>query len=136
MATLTKNVGAWKNSGVREMIPEKLRQNMDELSREDLRQTVRTLSMLTKTYSFETAVKALEEGFSVNRTHFSDAAVLAARMMNYGLDTPPETGPDLSYYDQLLQTEVAYGDNKAQNKSVSNYARLATTSFCHSKWWS
>ena len=106
LATLTKNLGAWRNSGVREIIPDKLRQNMDELCREDLRQTVRTLSMLTRSYSFETAVKALETGFATNRTHFADAAVLAARMMGYGLDTPPEKGPDLSGYDQLLRTGV------------------------------
>ena len=103
LATLTKNIGAWRNSGVREIIPDKLRQHMDELCREDLRQTVRTLSMLTRNYSFETAVSALEAGFATQRTHFADAAVLAARMMGYGLDTPPEKGPDLTDYDQLLR---------------------------------
>lgn len=103
LVTLTKNVGAWKNSGVREMIPESLRKKMDELSREDLRQTVRTISKLTKSYSFETAIAALEEGFRTSRNGFCDAAVLAARMQNFGLDTPPEAGPDLSSYDQLLK---------------------------------
>lgn len=106
LATLTKNIGAWRNSGVREIIPDKLRTSMDELCHEDLRQTVRTLSQLTRNYSFETAVKALEVGFATNRTHFSDAAVLAARMMSYGLDTPPEKGPDLNGYDLLLRTEA------------------------------
>jgi hypothetical protein len=106
LATLTKNIGAWRNSGVREMIPDPLRKNMDNLCREDLRQTVRTLTNLTLNYSFETAVKDLETGFARNRTHFSDAAVLAARMMSYGLDTPPEKGPDLNGYDQLLRMEV------------------------------
>ena len=103
LAALTKNVGAWKNSGVREMIPESLREKMDELTREDLRQMVRTLSRLTKNYSFETAIAALEEGVRTNRSNFCDAAVLAARMHHFGLHTPPETGPDLSSYDQLLK---------------------------------
>lgn len=103
LATLTKNVGAWKNSGVREMIPEPLREKMDRLSREDLRQTVRTLSQLTKSYSFETAVTALEEGLRMSRSGFCDAAVLAARMQDFGLHTPPEKGPDLAPYDQLLK---------------------------------
>lgn len=103
LATLTKNVGAWKNSGVREMIPQTLRKNMDALCREDLKQTVRTLSQLTKSYSFETAVKALEEGFRMSRSGFCDAAVLAARMQSYGLSTPPGKGPDLTPYDQLLK---------------------------------
>ena len=108
LATLTKNVGAWRNSGVRERIPDTLRKNMDELCREELRQAVRTLSLLTQQYTFETATKALEEGFRTNRTQFSDAAVLAARMHGYGLDTPPEKGPDLSGYDQLLTQGGAY----------------------------
>lgn len=103
LATLTKNVGAWKNSGVREMIPETLRRKMDVLCREDLKQTVRTLSTLTKSYSFETAVKALEEGFRISRTGSCDAAVLAARMQSFGLNTPPEKGPSLAPYDQLLK---------------------------------
>lgn len=107
LATLTKNIGAWSNSGVRELIPESLRKNMDELCREDLRETVRTLSQLTKRYSFETAVQALETGFQTNRIHFCDAAVLAARMVEYGLDTQPEKGPDLTGYDCLLQVEGA-----------------------------
>lgn len=68
LATLTKNVGAWKNSGVREMIPASLRENMDALCRDDLRQIVWTLSQLTKTYLFETAVKAHDEGFR-NKPH-------------------------------------------------------------------
>jgi transposase len=103
LATLTKSLGSWRNSGVRELIPEPLRDRMDGLCREDLRQTVRTLSQLTKSYSFETAVKALEEGFRISRTGFCDAAILAARMLNCGLDTPPEQGPDLAPYDQLLK---------------------------------
>jgi len=106
LATLSKNVGAWSNSGVREMIPNPLRTNMDELCKEELRHTVRTLSLLTQEYSFETAVTALETAFATNRTHFSDAAVLAARMTSYGLDTCPEKGPDLNGYDRLLRMEV------------------------------
>jgi transposase len=110
LATLTKNIGAWSNSGVRDMIPESLRKNMDELCREDLRQTVRTLTKLTRSYSFETAVKALETGFQTNRTHFCDAAVLAARMVEYGLETMPEKGPDLTGYDILLQAKGGQND--------------------------
>jgi len=106
LATLTKSLGSWKNSGVREMIPESLREKMDTLCREDLRQTVRTLSQLSRSYSFETAVQALEEGFRMSRTGYCDAAVLAARMLNYGLDTLPEQGPDLAPYDQLLKVGV------------------------------
>lgn len=106
LATLTKSIGAWKNSGVREIIPPLLREHMDGLCREELKKAVQTLSRLSKTYSFETAVSALGEGFRIKRTGFCDAAALAARMMNFGLDTPAEQGPDLTPYDQLLKMEV------------------------------
>jgi hypothetical protein len=57
---------------------------------------------LTVTYSFETALEALEEGLRINRTAFCDAAALAARIVGYGLDVAPERGPDLRVYDELL----------------------------------
>ena len=43
----------------------------------------------------ELAIKA----GSVNR---SDAAILAARITGYGIDTPPEPGPSLAIYDQVF----------------------------------
>ena len=48
LVALTRNVGVWKNSGAREMILVDLRDNMDALYREDLKQTVRTLSEMSK----------------------------------------------------------------------------------------
>jgi transposase len=103
LAILLRNVGAWSNSGVRELMPVALRNVMDNQPRLHLQETVRTLQHLTKTYSFETAVTALEEGLRLNRIHFCDAAILAARISGYGLDTIPASGPDLSCYDELLQ---------------------------------
>lgn len=103
LAQLMRNVGAWKNSGLRHLVSEPLRAVMDEQPREELQKTLRTMHRLSKDYDFETAVLALEEGLKINRTGFHDAAVLAARMAGYGLDTAPEQGPDLSCYDQLLQ---------------------------------
>lgn len=58
--------------------------------------------MLTNRYSFETALQAIEEGIRINRAAFCDAAVLAARITEYGLDTAAEHGPDLGVYDALL----------------------------------
>ena len=82
---------------------------MDEMTREELKRTIRTLSALTLDYSYETAIKALEMALEANRSHFSDAAVLAARMIGYGLDTAPEKDPDLGGYDLLLQTGGSHG---------------------------
>jgi transposase len=103
VAMLLKNPGAWKNSGVRESVPDSLRQVMDRQSREELRSTLKAMKQLTTTYSFEIALAALSEGIRINRNAFCDAAVLAARISSYGLDTPPDCGQDLSVYDRLLE---------------------------------
>jgi hypothetical protein len=39
----------------------------------------------------------------INRSGFSDTAVLAARIRGYGLETPAEPGQDLAVYDRLLE---------------------------------
>jgi len=103
VAVLLKNLGAWKNSGVRESVPESLKQVMDLQSREELRSTLKAMQQLTVTYGFEIALTALTEGIRINRSAFCDAAVLAARISGYGLDTPAESGQDLSVYDRLLE---------------------------------
>jgi transposase len=103
LAVLMHNVGAWRNSGVRELLPEPLRDFMDQQEREELRGTLRTMHSLSGDYGFEVAVAALEEAVRLKRKSFSDAAVLAARIQGYGLATPAEGGQDLSVYDQLLE---------------------------------
>jgi len=102
LAMLMNSAGAWQNSGIRELVPAALKDVMDRQPRDELRATLRTMHHLTATYSFETALKALEEGLRINRTAFCDAAALAARISGYGLDVAPERGPDLRVYDELL----------------------------------
>ena len=104
LSTLVRNVGAWQNSGIRELVPQQLKKVMDEQPRDELRTTLQTMQRLTVTYDFETAVKALEEGLRINRTAFCDMAVLAARISGYGLAMEPERGQDLHIYDELLQS--------------------------------
>ena len=103
LAVLMRNAGAWKNSGIRELVPDKLKTVMDGQPRDELQATLRTMHQLTTLYSFETALQALQEGLRINRTAFCDSAALAARISGYGLDEAPERGQDLSVYDQFLQ---------------------------------
>jgi hypothetical protein len=76
---------------------------MDHQPRDVLRSTLKTLHHLTVSYRFETAIEALEEGVRINRSGFCDAAILAARISEYGLDTPAEGGQDLAVYDRLIE---------------------------------
>lgn len=106
LAMLMKNAGAWPNSGIRELVPPVVKEVMDAQPRNELRETLRTLHILTNRYSFQTALDAVEEGMRINRATFFDAAVLAARIAEYGLNTAAEHGPDLNVYDSFL-TEAA-----------------------------
>lgn len=108
LAMLMRNAGSWQNSGVRELVSPALKEVMDGQPREELKATLRAMHQLTTTYSFQTALQALEAGIRINRTKFCDTAVLAARISEYGLDTEEERGPDLKIYDALLD-DVAGG---------------------------
>ena len=108
LAMLMRNAGSWQNSGIRELVSPALKEVMDRQPRDQLQATLRAMHQLTTTYSFETAIQALEAGIRINRTGFCDTAVLAARISEYGLDTAAEQGPDLKIYDSLLD-DVAAG---------------------------
>ena len=103
LAVLMNNPGAWKNSGIREMVPDPLKTLMDRQERMELHATLRTMQRLSSEYGFEIALQALEEGVQRSRTSFHDAAILAARIAGYGLDMAPERGQDLHVYDEFLQ---------------------------------
>jgi transposase len=105
LALLLKNAGAWRNSGIRSTVSEPLRQLLDEQTRSELRKSLQLLSTLSDRYGFDTAVQAMEEAVKRGSLNLCDTAVLAARLAGYGLDTPPELGPDLAKYDRLLQIE-------------------------------
>ena len=107
LAMLMNNAGAWRNSGIRQLVSPELKEVMDNQPRTELKATLRTMQQLATTYSFETAIQALDAGIRVNRTRFCDTAVLAARIGEYGLDTAAEQGPDLKIYDALLDDVAA-----------------------------
>ena len=76
---LSKNIGAWDNSGFRKDAPAQIREYIDGQPRVKRKSCVRMLSDLTKQYGYQ-----------------------AARITGYGIDTPPEPGPSLAIYDQVF----------------------------------
>jgi flagellar basal body rod protein FlgG len=99
---LSKNIGAWNNSGFRKDAPELIREYIDSQSRSERKSCVRLLSDLTKEYGYEAAVGALELAIRAGSVNKSDTAIHAARITGYGIDTPPEPGPSLPIYDQVF----------------------------------
>ena len=102
LGMLSKNIGAWGNSGFRRDAPELVREYIDGLPRTERKSCVRMLSDLTEQYGYQAAVKAMELAVKSSSVNKSDTAVLAARIAGYGIDTPPEPGPSLAVYDQAF----------------------------------
>lgn len=104
LARLLKNPGAWRNSGMRVIMPDDLRDHMDALDKSGLKEVLRSMKELEYVYGFETAISAMNEALKRNALNYSNSAVLAARMISCGLDAFPENGPDLTSYDRELLT--------------------------------
>ncbi|GMA59933.1 IS21 family transposase [Alicyclobacillus fastidiosus] len=96
--------GAWRNSLMRSQMSYEVRDYMDEQDRSGLRQALRLMKDLSNQYGLDVAVTSIQEAIVRKRTQGIEvnAAVVAARIAHYGLDTPGEPGPDMSQYDVLL----------------------------------
>lgn len=102
LAVLLKNIGAWHNSGVRADTPDVLKEYMDNLPKEKLKDCLRIMRDLTEKIGYNVAVEAMEKTCRNGNINICDASVLADRILGYGLDTPPTAGPTLESYDALL----------------------------------
>ena len=102
LAVLMKNSGAWHESGLRRETPDLLRAYMDAQPKEKLKDCLRILNDLTNQYGFRAAASAMEMAASRGNVNICDAAVLAARITGYGIDTPPQPGPSLGVYDEAF----------------------------------
>jgi len=102
LAMLLRNSGAWLNSGLRQQTPEPLRAYIDSQAKEGRKDCLRIMDELTSQYGWQAAVKAMGMAADRGGINICDAAVLAARITGYGIDTPPEPGPQLSLYDQVF----------------------------------
>lgn len=102
LAELTKKSGAWFNCGLRKEVPDILREYMDAQPREELKTSLKMMNELTVQYGYEAAVSAMKMSAERGSINICDAAVLAARITGYGIDTPPEPGPPLEVYDKAF----------------------------------
>ena len=84
---LSKNIGAWDNSGFRKDAPELIREYIDNPSHSVRKSCVRLLSDLTKQYGYKAAIDALTLSIKSNSVSLSNTAALAARITGYGIDT-------------------------------------------------
>ena len=105
IAMLTKNVGAWGNSGVRMDASEDLRNLMDSLDRKNQRNMLKYLQQLTDQYGYDTALDTLSyvaKSGVITEESINQAAAQISLFGNADVTTP------LEQYDIFLQrTEVS-----------------------------
>ena len=102
LEVLTRNPGAWKNSGVRQDTDATLRDYMDKLDRGELKTQLNLMNEISKQYGYRSALSAMSQAVRNGCIHHSDAVVLAGRISGYGIDTPSDAGPSLSVYDEAF----------------------------------
>ena len=102
LAMLSRNAGAWSNSGFRQEVPDLIRDYIDNQPKVERKSTLRLLAELSNQYGVKAAVDALKLAIEKNSVNKSDTTILAARITGYGIDTPPEPGPSLAIYDQTF----------------------------------
>jgi len=108
MALLAHRASAWPNSHLRDQMPENIVARLDTLDRGELRKDLSLLAESCDRSGFDATMSALEllDISQPQAPDFFEVGCMAARIAGYGLDTPPEDGPDLSVYDQMLMKEV------------------------------
>lgn len=103
LAVLSRNVGAWANSGLRTMMPETVRDFLDRQEKALLKDALRTIHLISVDYDVDHAIHAFELAIAQDgQSPLADAAVFAARLADLGIDGAPESGPDLKLYDSFL----------------------------------
>ena len=103
---LSRNAGAWHNSGVRKDTPDILKEYLDHLPKSVLKEKLSLMNELNQEYGYEAAMNAMLMALQNGNVNTSDAKVIAARITGYGIDTPPASGPSLSIYDDMFLKSI------------------------------
>ena len=106
LEVLSRNAGAWKNSGVRAESPDILRDYLDAQPKPQLKSSLQLMNDLSQEYGYQAAVEAMSMAVRNGNVNRNDATILAARITGYGIDTPPEAGPAPDIYDALFIHQV------------------------------
>lgn len=103
---VAQNPGAWRNSPLRESVPETVRVALDAAVRADLQPALHGLADCADRWGFDHAVRALEAAIGLGRTQYADIVALARRMA-LAPSHAAATGTDLRRFDVLLGGRAA-----------------------------
>ncbi|WDL98474.1 IS21 family transposase [Alicyclobacillus sp. ALC3] len=105
LSRMLRNPGAWRNSGLRNHVPDELRTEMDSFDRAGLKTALKMMLGLSGQYGFDAAVQAMTEATKLGRLCHSNAAVLAARLTTFAIDPDGVPGLNLDIYDEAFLPE-------------------------------
>jgi transposase len=94
----------WQNSKVRQMMPASVVSHLDALPKDALRRDLKLLYETSERSGLKATLSALEV-LAHEQEEFPDffqVGVLAARIADFGIDTTPIPGADLSSYDKVF----------------------------------
>lgn len=99
---LTMKLGAWRNSGVRDAIPDDLRDYMDGLGRSDLGGSLKVMRDQVDQHGWDAAVGAMETALRLTG-RLDEASVAMAAARAEGGSISYDEPVDLSVYDVMLE---------------------------------
>lgn len=103
---VSQNPGAWRNSPLRDALPESVRGSLDAAIRADLQAAMKGLADCVDQWGFDHAVRALEEAVRLERTQYADIVATARRMALAPTAVTTDT-VDLRPFDVLLGGRAA-----------------------------
>lgn len=100
LSRLLHSPGAWRNSLIRKVLSDRLREEMDLLDRGQLKEALQTMQDLSVRYDFDVAIRAMEQAAETGRLTNANSVVLAARLATF--EPEASSGIDLGVYDEML----------------------------------
>jgi hypothetical protein len=102
VSRVLKHPGSWRNSGLRTEMSETLREAMDSMDKSGLKDALVIIRDLVPQYGFETLMIAMEEAVcGASLTKYNTQAIMM-RLTSEGLNSLPQSGPDLGSYDNAF----------------------------------
>lgn len=99
---LVRKSGAWKNSELRNKLDGESRSILDEMTKDQRCDLLRSLGKNAEQYGFDIALSALEEAVKRGTNDAFSMQALAARKAYDAFGEIPDSGPNLGAYDTAL----------------------------------
>lgn len=99
---LIRNPGSWRNSGIREQLPELLKEKLDGYEKSGLKDVLKAMKDLSRRFDFDIVIEAMNEAAKSTRIDLNNTLAILNRIQSNGLNGVVNSCPDLKSYDAML----------------------------------